>query len=83
MNFRAYLVILLLALSSCISFTSYAQNHDHEEGEIHGAEDKRHNHEHHKNELSIAVGAVPLVEEDETALGLHLHYIRGVGESNR
>ena len=37
----------------------------------------------HKNEISIAVGIVPIPAENELTAGLHLHYIRGIGKKNR
>tara|TARA_B110000116_G_C16435728_1_gene402583 strand:- start:3 stop:476 length:474 start_codon:yes stop_codon:yes gene_type:complete len=42
-----------------------------------------HNHNHnHNNELGIAVGIVPGHGGESDNLGLHLHYIKGVGEYN-
>lgn len=37
----------------------------------------------HRNEISIAGGGVPLVTEDEVTAGLHIHYIKGIGNSRR
>ncbi len=81
---KSFLIFSLLA-STVFSNAGYAQDHDHEEHEHQEFkdEDKRHHHQHHKNEISIAIGVVPLVAEDELAMGFHLHYIRGIGESNR
>ena len=70
--------LLLLFSILFISFCGYTQHeqkiesHQHEEGHI-----------HNRNEISIAVGVVPLPEEDKVTAGIHLHYVRGVGSSNR
>lgn len=38
-----------------------------------------HDHEHyHGDELGIAAGLVPLLDEDKLTAGLHLHYIKAV-----
>ena len=48
------------------------------------AQDKEEeNDHHHKNEISVAAGIVPIVAEDELTAGFHLHYIRGIGKNNR
>lgn len=74
------IVSAIFCLFSIISF-SQEEGHDHE----HDHEEQKHEgHVHnHKNELSIATGVVPLFAEDEITAGLHLHYIRGLGETNR
>ena len=42
-----------------------------------------HNHNHnHNNEFGIAVGVVPAHEGENNNIGLHLHYIKGIGEHN-
>ena len=40
-----------------------------------------HNHKHN-NELGIAIGIVPGHDGEDDNLGLHLHYIKGVGDHN-
>jgi len=40
-----------------------------------------HNHNHEK-ELGIAIGIVPGHDGEKNAVGLHLHYIKGIGEHN-
>ena len=40
-----------------------------------------HNHKHN-NELGFAVGLVPGHNKEENHIGLHLHYIKGVGVHN-
>ena len=40
-----------------------------------------HNHDHN-NEFGIAIGLVPGHENEENSIGLHLHYIKGIGEHN-
>ena len=40
-----------------------------------------HHHDHgHNNEFGIAVGVIPDHEDEESKLGLHLHYVKGIGE---
>ena len=43
--------------------------------------DHIHNHSHN-NELGIAIGVVPGHDGESDCLGLHLHYIKGVGGHN-
>jgi hypothetical protein len=46
-------------------------------------EDTSHSHElehHHGDEVGVAIGIVPIPEENEIALGMHLHYIKGIGK---
>ena len=68
---KQILTILIFFTITLFSITGYSQNKEHE----------GHNH-HHKNEISIAAGIVPIPAEDEIAAGIHLHYIKGIGESN-
>ena len=47
--------------------------------------ESEHNHKHnhsHNNEIAVAIGIVPGHEGEDSSLGLHLHYIKGVGEHN-
>ena len=42
-----------------------------------------HIHTHdHNNEIGMAIGIVPDHEGESNNLGLHLHYIKGIGEHN-
>ena len=42
-----------------------------------------HNHNHnHENEFGIAIGVVPGHEDEGDNIGLHLHYVKGIGEHN-
>ena len=66
----SYLILLLLFWSLPYAYVT-AQDDHNEEGH------------HHKNEISVAVGIVPLVAEDKLTGGLHFHYIRGIGEEHR
>ena len=43
--------------------------------------DHVHNHDHN-NELGMAIGVVPDHEDEDSNFGLHLHYIKGIGEHN-
>ena len=45
--------------------------------------ESNHTHNHsHENELGIAIGIVPGHEDEESTFGLHLHYVKGIGEHN-
>ena len=42
-----------------------------------------HEHIHeHDHEFSIAIGVVPDHLDEETNIGLHAHYIKGIGNHN-
>ena len=42
-----------------------------------------HEHSHgHNNEFGVALGIVPGHEGEENNLGIHLHYVKGLGEHN-
>ena len=42
-----------------------------------------HEHSHeHNNEFVVALGIVPGHEGEENNLGIHLHYVKGLGEHN-
>ena len=42
-----------------------------------------HNHNHsYENEFGIAIGVVPGHDDEGDNLGLHLHYVKGIGEHN-
>ena len=43
--------------------------------------DHIHTHDHN-NEIGMAIGIVPGHEGESNNLGLHLHYIKGIGEHN-
>jgi hypothetical protein len=67
-------LILLFVLSFVNGYSQHeSQPHDHH----------AQNEHVHKNEISIAIGVVPLPAEDEVTLGLHLHYIKGIGANHR
>jgi len=75
---RFIVTILTCVVASLIMLDLRAQNdtvsdHVHIEGAGH----------HHKNELSVAAGMVPLIAEDQLTWGIHLHYIRGIGDKNK
>ncbi|MCH8905259.1 MAG: hypothetical protein IIA45_15280 [Bacteroidetes bacterium] len=73
MNKRPLLTLFTFFVIILVSVYVQAQDAHDEEGD----------HHHHKNELSIAAGIVPLVAEDKLTVGFHLHYIRGIGEAHR
>ena len=37
----------------------------------------------HKNDLSVAIGLVPLPAEETTTIGFHFHYLKGIAMENR
>jgi len=77
MNKRFIIRILTISLVSfSINYGYSQQNHEKEFNH------KTHVHKHN-NEICTAVGIVVIPEENETALGFHLHYIKGVGQKNR
>ena len=42
-----------------------------------------HSHSHnHNNEIGVAIGIVPGHEDEGDNVGLHLHYVKGLGEHN-
>lgn len=58
-----------------LTLTSFSQHdHDHQEHET--------THQHN-NEISAAIGIVPLPSEDKVSGGIHLHYIRGLGKKRK
>ena len=64
--------ILLIFLLPFYLFSQ--EEHDHEDHE--GG-----HHFHHKNEIGIANAPVYFVKEKSISYGLHLHYVRTLGES--
>ena len=45
--------------------------------------ESEHIHKHnHDNEIGLAIGFVPGHEDEDSSIGLHLHYIKGIGEHN-
>ena len=45
--------------------------------------ESKHVHNHsHNNEFAIAVGIVPGHEDEDDNIGLHLHYVKGIGKHN-
>lgn len=65
--------IICIVLLFCLTTTLKAQ-HEHES-------QHDHEHHHHKNEIGIATAPVYFINEKEVSLGLHLHYVRSIGES--
>ncbi len=71
---------LLVIIILLISIVSFGQEHDHDD---HNHEGHEHSSHGHKNEISAAIGLVPIPAENEVTLGLHLHYIKGLGEKQQ
>lgn len=44
------------------------------------SEDEKHTH---SNDLSVAIGLVPLPAEETTTIGFHFHYLKGIAMENR
>ena len=65
---NGYILFLGFCFATLFSFSQH--DHDHHEDEI--------THQHN-NEISAAIGIVPLPSEKIVSGGIHLHYIRGVG----
>ncbi len=63
---------LTLSAFLLIANQGYSQHNDEED-----------HHHHDKNEISVALGIVPLASENKIAAGLHLHYIRGIAFHNK
>lgn len=73
MTLRLLFCILLLSLTSQLG----AQVDHEETGNHHDHE----GHHHHHNEFGIANALVYFVKEEAFSYGLHLHYIRTIGET--
>lgn len=63
---RKKMIMLLVLLSLCLQLPA-VETHDHE-------------HHHHLNEIGISTGIVYMQPESETAPGLHLHFLRRLGD---
>lgn len=61
-------IALLAGLLLLVPGVSPAEEHDHE------------HHGHHMTEIGISLGAVWMSPETETAPGIHLHFMRVLGE---
>jgi len=64
-----YLLSLVFITANVVTMKGFSQDHNHDQ--------------HHVNEISIAVGVVPLDHENEVTAGLHLHYVRGIAFENK
>ena len=76
--------MLVLCFVMFLSISVSAQDHvghDHSEDEEYDKNDEVSNHEHHRNELGIALAPVYFLNEKETAFGLHVHYIYNLKDS--
>ena len=76
-NKQIIIRILAVYLASFSFNYGYGQQ-DHEQELNHQA----HGHTHN-NGIGAAIGVVAIPQENKTALGIHLHYTRGVGQENR
>ena len=70
---RFFLMSLTCVGAWLISLNLQAQNEDVDSGGGEG--------HHHRNELSVATGLV--IGEGELSWGIHIHYIRGIGDENK
>jgi hypothetical protein len=62
--------ILLFLLTVLFSLNLLAQENEHTD-----------EHEHHKNEIAMAISPVYFVKEKVFSYGLHLHYVRNITNS--
>ena len=69
-----YSVILLFVLIN--TFSVLAQTESHE-----GHNHEQNQHQHPKNEIGVANSPVYYLKEKEFTYGLHVHYIRTIGDS--
>ena len=67
MRFQLFIFLVTIGVS-----VNAQHNHEDHEG---------HHHSHHKNEIGVANAPVYFVKEKELTYGLHLHYIRTLGET--
>ncbi len=65
--------IITIILIILYSFGGYTQDTHSED--LHQHENRHH---HKKNEVSIALGVVPLPSEDKVTAGIHLHNVKGL-----
>lgn len=69
MSPRLYLYVFLLAAPLIVR----AQDHEHVDVDEH--------HSHYRNEVAMSNNLVFLAKDKEFAFGIHLHYLRNIGES--
>lgn len=67
-------IIVLIISFSLFPFIAFSQSDQHDSHDI-------HHHDHHNNEISIANSFVTYLQGDETAYGLHVHYVRNLSDS--
>lgn len=48
---------------------------------LRGQDPHDHDHHHHLNEIGVSVAMVQLAPEDDTAVGLHIHAMRKLGDN--
>lgn len=68
-----HIIVVTLLLFSFTSF-SYSQDHNH---------DHEHEHIHSKNEFGFSNNIVFNSHENEFAYGVHLHFVRTIGKSDK
>ncbi len=64
------IIAWLLLAGKGIAQNIEESNHDHHPG-----------HEHHNNEIGVVAAPVYFLKTKDFNFGLHLHYLRGIGES--
>ena len=73
MSPRFYLYVFLFAVPLIARAQDHVHEHEHEHVDIH--------HSHYRNEVAISNNLVFLGRDKEFAFGIHLHYLRNIGES--
>jgi len=71
MSIRNFLFTLFFAT---FALTAYSQ---------HNYQDEHHEHEHPKNEIGFSNNIVFNTHENEFAYGVHLHFVRTIGKSDK
>lgn len=67
MRYSSFLVFLIMIFGQHLLAQDSHDDHSH--------------HDHHKNEVGVANALVYSMNEKEAAYGLHMHYVRNIGES--
>lgn len=77
-------IYLFIFFSVIVNSSLAAQTHDHDHDHDHEHEHDVHvvsHHEHHKNEFAIANIAAYFTGEEELSYGIHMHFVRSIGDS--
>ena len=64
-----------------LAFTGHLSAQQHTADATHQHDPADHEHDHHRNEVGIALAPVYFTNEEQFSFSLHLHYLRNLGES--